>query len=150
MAAGTTPIFVLTPKAPAVNITAANTKNDGAGTLGTDLFILFTAGSNGSYIGRVRFVISASAASTASTATVARLYRSTKTGTQVASTADTSRIDEVALPSITADQATVQTGFVEITVNSFLAPNETLLVSTHHAPAANTSVQALLMGSGDY
>lgn len=45
MAAGTSPIFVTTPKAPAVRISTANTARDGSGTLGT----LFTAGSNGAF-----------------------------------------------------------------------------------------------------
>lgn len=150
MAANVQPIFILTPKAPAVSITAANVKNDGAGAgIATDMFILHTAGSNGSYIGRVRFVVSASAASTASTATVGRVYRSTQTS-GATTNANTTRIDEIAIASITADAPTVQTPFYEIIINSFLNANETLLVSTHHAPAASTAVHALLMGSGDY
>lgn len=149
MAANTSPIFVLAPKAPSVSITAANVKNDGAGTIGTDMFLLHTAGSNGSWIGRVRFVVSASAASTASTATVGRVYRSTQTS-GATTNANTARIDEVAMAAITADQATVQTPFYEIQINSFLNAGETLLVSTHHTPAASTAVQATLMASGDY
>ena len=44
--AGTTPIFVATPKSPAVRISTANTNRDGStGTYGT----VFTAGSNGSF-----------------------------------------------------------------------------------------------------
>lgn len=42
MAANTAPIFVLTPKAPAVAITAANTKNDGAGGAGGDGLVIIT------------------------------------------------------------------------------------------------------------
>jgi len=149
MAAGNLPIYVATPKASRVSITAANTKNDGAGTIATDIFLLYTAGANGGYIGRVRFVVSASAASTASTATVGRVYMSTLTS-GATTNANTMRVDEVAIPSITADQPTVQTPFFEVQVNSFLAANEALLVSCHHAPAASTAVHALLLGSGDY
>lgn len=149
MPANVQPIFVLTPKAPAVLISAANTVSTGGGTIGTDIFILHTAGSNGSYIGRVRFVISGAVASTASTATVGRVYRSSQTS-GATTTANTNRIDEVAMAAVTTDQTTVQTPFYEITINSFLNAGETLLVSTHHAPAANTSVHAYLMGSGDY
>lgn len=149
MAANTSPIFVLTPKAPSVTITAANTLNNGAGTIGTDMFLLHTAGSEGSWIGRVRFVVSGAVASTASTATVGRVYKSTQTS-GATTNANTHRIDEVAMAAITTDQATVQTPFYEIQINSFLNAGETLLVSTHHAPAANTSYQATLLASGDY
>lgn len=45
MAANTSPIFVLTPKAPAVRFATANTARDGTGTLGT----LFTAGADGAF-----------------------------------------------------------------------------------------------------
>ena len=45
MAAGTTPIFALVPKHPAVRFNTANTNRDGStGTYGT----LYTAGTNGS------------------------------------------------------------------------------------------------------
>lgn len=149
MAAGTAPIYVDTPKSPAVAVTAANVKNDGAGTIATDMFLLHTAGADGSYIGRVRFVISGSTASTASTATVGRVYISTQTS-GATTNANTFRVDEVAMASITTDQPTVQTPFYEVQVNSFLAAGQALLVSCHHAPAANTAVQAVLLGSGDY
>ena len=142
MSAGVTPIYIATPKSPAVELTAANVKNDGAGTIGTDIFILHTAGANGSYVGKVRFVISGSTASTASTATVGRVYISTITS-GTTTNGDTFRVDEVAMPAVTTDQATVQTNFFEVQVNSFLAAGQTLLVSMHHAPAANTAVQAL-------
>jgi hypothetical protein len=149
MTAGTAPIYVATPRAPRVAITAANVKNDGTGTIGTDIFLLFTAGANGAYVGRVRFVISGSTASTASTATVGRVYMSTQTS-GATTNANTMRVDEVGIPSITTDQTTVPTAFFEVQVNSFLAANETLLVSCHHAPAANTAVQAHALGTGDY
>ncbi len=45
MAAGTVPVFVTTPKAPAVRFTTANTARDGTGTLGT----LYTAGAAGAF-----------------------------------------------------------------------------------------------------
>lgn len=45
MAAGTSAIFVATPKQPQVRISTANTARDGTGTVGT----VFTAGANGSF-----------------------------------------------------------------------------------------------------
>lgn len=50
MAAGTTPIFILTPKDAAVRIATANTARDGTGTIGT----LYTAGVNGSFLKGIR------------------------------------------------------------------------------------------------
>lgn len=50
MAAGTSPIFVATPKRPQVRISTANTNRDGTGTLGT----VCTAGSNGDFYRGVR------------------------------------------------------------------------------------------------
>lgn len=150
MAAGTAPIYVATPKDAGVSITAANVKNDGTGAgIGTDIFLLYTAGANGAWIGRVRFVPSGSTASTAITPTVGRVYFSTQTS-GATTNANTYRIDEVAISATTADQATVQTGYFEVQVNSFLAAGHTLLVSTHHVPAANTAIHAVLLGSGDY
>jgi hypothetical protein len=146
---GTSPIYVATPKSPAVSITAANVKSDGTGTIGTDIFLLHTAGGSGSYVGRVRFVPSGSTAATASTPTVGRVYISTQTA-GATTNANTFRVDEVAMPAVTTDQTTVQTAFFEIRVDSYLNAGQTLLVSTHHAPAANTAVQAIALGTGDY
>lgn len=149
MPAGTAPIYVATPKSPAVLITAANTKNDGAGTIATDMFLLFTAGSNGAFVGKVRFVPSASVASTATTATVGRVYKSTQTS-GATTNANTHRLDEVAISAQNVDQATAQLGFFECVLNMPLAAGEAILVSNHHTPAANTVVQAIGIGFGDY
>jgi hypothetical protein len=65
MAAGLTPIFVLTPKAPAVRFSTANTVRDGTGTLGT----LFTAGANGAFFKSFRYQ-----AEVATSAGVIRLF----------------------------------------------------------------------------
>ncbi len=51
MSAGTSAIFVTTPKAPAVRIASANTARDGSGTLGT----LYTAGSAGAFFKGFRY-----------------------------------------------------------------------------------------------
>lgn len=150
MAAGTAPIYVTTPQSAGVAVTAANVKNDGTGAgIGTDIFKLYTAGSNGAWIGRIRFIPSASTASTATTATVGRVYFSSQSS-GATTNANTYRLDEVAIPAQTVDTTTTQLGFFEVVINSFLAASQTVLVSTHHAPAANTTIHAVLLGSGDY
>lgn len=150
MAAGTAPIYIATPKDAGVLLSGANVKNDGTGSaIGTDMFLLYTAGSNGAYIGRVRFLISASAASTGSNATVGRVYFSTQTS-GATTNANTYRLDEVPIGAITADQSTTGTNPWDVIINSFLAANHALLVSTHVASAASTALHAVLLGSGDY
>lgn len=65
MASNTVPIFIATPKAPAVRVSTANTNRDGSGTLGT----LFTAGADGAFFKGFRWQ-----AEGTTTAGVIRLY----------------------------------------------------------------------------
>lgn len=144
----TDPLFSKQGNTGAVKITAANVKNDGTGTIGTDIFKAFTAGANGAFVQKVRISQSASAAATATTATVFRVYISSITS-GATTNADTFLWAEVALPVQTADQTVTATNPVEIPLGFALPANWTVLVSTHHAPAANTMVQAIVIG-GDY
>ena len=72
MAAGLTPIFVLTPRATVVNFATANTARDGTGTIAT----LYTAGANGAYVRTVRVQ-----ATVTTTAGVIRIFRRVSAGT---------------------------------------------------------------------
>jgi len=149
MAGNTTPVWAKKGNTGSVKITAANTKNDGTGTIGTDIFLALTAdATNGAFVSRVRFTASASVAATATTATVARVYISSKAA-GATTNADTFLWSEVACPLVTADQTTTATYPVEIGLGFALPPGWTILVSMHHAPAANTSWQATVIG-GDY
>ncbi len=128
---------------------AANTRSDGVGTIGTDMFKVFTAdATNGSFVQRVRLSPVATAAATATTATVHRLYISTKTSGGTTQ-ADTWLIQEVSAPAQTADQTAVATAFLEVPINVALPPSYTILVSTHLANAANTSWTAVVF-AGNY
>ena len=69
MPANTSPIFTLTPNVGAASVVAANTRSDGNGTIGTDIYKVFTAGSNGAFFNTVRFALTASSAATAAAAT---------------------------------------------------------------------------------
>lgn len=151
MSANTNPIFSITPNTGMVswtNSTTANTKSDGTGTIGTDILKVFTAGANGAFVEKIRLVPNGSTASTATTATVGRVYRSTKASGSTTN-ADTFRWDEVPLPSQVVDVATSSTNIIEIPLGFGLAPNETILISMHHAAAANTSWAWHCIG-GDY
>ena len=149
----TNPIFILTPnigKAVWLSSTTANTKNDGTGTIGTDILLVFSAGSNGSWIEKLRFTPNASAAATAITPTVIRVYISTQNSGSTTN-ANTYRWDEITAPNPSggADQATVGTPYLEIPCGFTLPTSNYILVSMHHAAAANTSWAITCVG-GDY
>lgn len=141
MAANTAPIYTLTPKngfAAWLSSTTANTKSDGTGTIGTDMLLAYTAGASGAFINKVRLNPAGTTAATATTATVARIYRSTLTSGATTGGTNTWQLAEVACPAQTSDQTTTATNFLEVPLGIALAPNETILVSMHHAAASAT------------
>lgn len=143
-----TPAFAGTPKIGKTlwnSSSTANTKSDGTGTIGTDIMVAFTAGSSGSFVERLRAIIAAVVAATASTPTVLRIYISTATSGAVTS-ANTKLYQEIALPAQTADQTTTAIYPIDIPLNFRLGANETILISMHHAAAANTLWEFLTMG----
>lgn len=145
----TNPIFTLTPNVSGAAPSAACTKSDGTGTIGTDVFKAFTAGLNGSFITRVRCIPVATAAATATTATVGRVFMSSKTSGATVGGSDTFALGEVTLPLTTADSASAPVNPIEILLNMAIPATYTILVTNHAAPAANTSWQMLVIG-GDY
>lgn len=151
MTAGTTPIYTITPnigRTTWTSSTTANTKNDGTGTIGTDILLAYTAGANGAFISKVRLVPCASTAATATTATVARVYISSITSSSTTNL-NTIRWDEVACPSQTADQTTVGTNIIEIPFGIAIPASYTILFSMHAAAAANTVWQCHVIAN-DY
>jgi FlaG/FlaF family flagellin (archaellin) len=136
-----TPIFGQIPKIDVskawVNGTTANTKNNGEGTIGTDILLIFTAGSNGAYIDKIRLSVCGTTAATASTATVGRIYLSTATSGATTST-NTHLWQEVACPSQTTDQTTTATVPIDIPMGIRIEAGTTILFSMHHVAAANT------------
>ena len=143
------PQFAATPKRNGCtwkNSTTANTKNDGTGTIGTDILLAFTAGSSGSFVERIRLHPTGSTAATATTATVGRIYFSTQASG--ATTHDNTRLwQEVACPAQTTDQTTTATVPIDIPVGIRLAASDTVLFSMHHAAAANTAWEVTVIAS---
>jgi hypothetical protein len=146
MPANTSPIFTLTPNVGVIGVTAANTKSDGTGTVATDIFKAFTAGTNGSMVYKVRFSPTASAAATATTATVGRVFYSTVGS---GATANTWLLAEVTLPTVTADSSTAPTNSIEVALNIAIPTGSFIHVTNHAAPAASTLWQIEVFG-GDY
>lgn len=134
MAANTTPIMILTPKASKVRISTANTNRDGTGTLG----VIHTAGSNGSFFKCLRIQ-----AEGTTTAGVVRIY------VQAAGAGNHELIHE-ALVSAVTPSTTVQAfnydWFGPGGCGIALSATDVLECSTHNAETF--SVHAV--GGGDY
>lgn len=149
MAANTSPIFTLVPNVSGIAPSAANTKSDGTGTIGTDIFKAFTAGTNGSFVTKVRFNAVATAAATNTTATVGRVFLSSKTSGATTGGTDTFLVQEVTLPLTSADSGSAPGNPIEVALNCAIPAGWTVLVTNHAAPAASTSWQSTVYG-GDY
>ena len=147
MAANTSPIFTLTPRFSAVRVTAANTSSQGGGTIGTDIFLAFTPGADGSYLQRLRFSLTESTISTASAASVHRVFLSTvSSGTTT--NANTFLIQEINAATQTPS-STASSYPIDIPLNFAIPSTYYVLVSTHVAPSANTNWNANVFG-GNY
>ena len=148
MPGNATPQFTRQGAITAVRITAANTSSEGDGTIGTTNFLVFTAdATNGSFVEFVRIMIRATAP-TASTGTCIRLFISTQTSGATTS-ANTNLFAEATYPQQNADSATVATVWVDVPCNFRLPAGQTILATSHNAPAANTSYAAMAI-AGDY
>lgn len=148
MTANKSPIFTLTPNVGNVVIGTQNTKSDGTGTIGTDLWKAFTSGANGSYLQKVRFNPTASAAATALAATTLRIFLSS-VGSGATTTANTFLYQEIAAAAQTADQTTVATFPLEVPMLLAIPSGWFVLLSTHIANNANTAWIGTVYG-GDY
>lgn len=152
MPANTTPIYSLTPNVSSVKITttAALVRSDGsaANAIGTDQFLAFTTGANGSFIQRVRFIPVSSTAAVNSVATTLRVFLSSvNTGTPTA--ANTNLLAEISVPLISVANATNAVTYYEIPLNIQVPTGRYILVSQHVAQTTNQSWQATVFG-GDY
>ena len=152
MPANTTPIFSLTPNVSSVKITttAALVRSDGSApnAIGTDQFLAFTTGANGSFRQRVRFIPVSSAAAVNSVATTLRVFLSSvNTGTPTAS--NTNLLAEISVPLISVANSTNAVTYYEIPLNIQVPSGRYILVSQHVAQTTNQSWQATVFG-GDY
>lgn len=149
MAANTSPIFSLTPNVGTVTITtaSANTSSAGGGTIATDIFKAFTAGANGSFIQRVRFM-SVATAPTTGVATTLRIFLST-VGSGATTAANTFLIGEVSAQAIPSDSTTAATNYYDFPINQAIPTGMFVLVSQHVAQTANQNWVAVCWG-GDY
>ena len=150
MPANTSPIYSLTPNIGDANIltTSTMTRSDGVGTIGTNLFLAFTAGANGSFVQRVRFIPVSSAAAVNSVATTLRVFLSSlNVGTTT--TSDCFLIAEISVPIISTANSTSAVTYYEIPLNIAVPTGHYILVSQHVAQTTNQNWQSMVFG-GDY
>ena len=146
----TAPIYTGTPKVSGTRITAAVNNSQGNGTVGTEHFLAFSAGANGSYLQKIRFTLGATS-NTASTAAVLRVYLST-VNTGATTSANTFLIQEVAAPTQTPNVVgtlTAATYPIDIPLNFAIPTGYYLLVAASAVSGADR-VWTVTTYGGDY
>ena len=150
MAQNTSPIFSKIPVVAFGTLTGniGLTRSDEVGTVGTDIFKMFTAdATDGSYVSKIR-ITAAATTSTAMTASVIRVYISSITSGSTTA-ADTVLYQEISTAAITAAHTTSASNYYEIPFGVALPPSYTILASIDDNLAANTRWQFLTF-AGDY
>lgn len=147
--ANTEPIYTSTPTVGQCTLTGniGLTRSDGVGTVGTDHYLCYTGGANGSFVSKVRITPAASA-STSMTASVIRFYISTIASGSTAAT-NTFLFQEVAVAALAAAHTSNSTNFYEVVFNVAIPPGYTILASIDDNLAANTRWQIQTF-SGNY
>lgn len=148
MPPNTTPNFTDNGNVSSIPVTAGNTSSEGGGTIGTSMFLAFTAGANGSYVDFLRWFATASTAATSTTATIGRIFICSIT-TGSPTSANCYCIGEIALPSVSADSSSAALNPIDIPLGFRLPAGWAILVTNHVAPAANSQWIATVFG-GDY
>jgi len=145
MPANTAPIYSIAGRTDSVATNnsglivgpTANTALDGSGTL----YKAFTAGTNGSYLQKIRFRPVGSPA-----ATVCRVFISSSTTT---SATNTWLYDEITLAAVTLSQ-TAATSVLEIPLNFALPANYLLYVTFGTSTGAAGTGYSVVTIAGDY
>ena len=145
MAANTSPIYSIVGATDSVAANnaglvvgpTANTALDGSGTL----IKAFTAGTNGSYIQKIRFRPVGSPA-----ATVCRVFISSSSTT---SATNTWLYDEITLPAVTLSQTAASSVF-ELPLNFAIEPSYLLYVTFGTSTGAAGTGYSVVTIAGDY
>lgn len=151
MPANNDPIFSATPVVSLATITpsiSANAKDDGTGTIDTDMVLVFSAGSNGSFVKKLRVKVASAAAATTTTATVIRFFLSSQSS-GATTEANTKFLAEVAIPAVSAANATGATPDFDVPIGEAIPSGLHILASTHVVAAANTRFHIAAFG-GNY
>ena len=123
------------------------TANNATHVSGSTSYMVFSAGTNGSFVQKIRFRHFAIVVSTSNTnATVARVW--INNGDDITVPSNSTLFDEITIAAFTYSASAALTNY-EIPLNFALPPNYRLYVTLGVAPIANTAIQATVIG-GDY
>jgi hypothetical protein len=126
----------------AISTSTANTAFDGTGTIGTDIFVAFTAdATNGSFL---RSVVAKIRSTGVGVASVLRLY--INNGSANGTNTNNALYKELSIPAITANQTAATPDF-EIPCNIMLPPGYRILYTFGTAPVNTWMVFGV---GGDY
>jgi len=150
MTANTSPIWTLTPNVGFANITTttANVNTTAPGTIGTNCFLAFTSGADGSYLQKIRFSFVSTTSVISSVATTLQVYSST-INTGATSSANTALIAQVQAAAQTVSAVTTAPYQIEIPLNFAIPTARYILVTQSVAQTTNSNWQALVIG-GNY
>lgn len=150
MAANTSPIWTLTPNIGATDITntVANVNTTAPGTVGTNCFLAFSSGVDGSYLQKIRFNFVSTTGVISSTATTLQVYLSS-INTGATSSANTDLITQVQAAAQTVSAVTTSPYLIEIPLNFAIPASRYILVTQSVAQATNANWQAMVFG-GNY
>jgi hypothetical protein len=143
MPANTTPIFSIIG---AVEFsTVMNAANTGH-VSGSTSYLVFTGGTNGSYLQKIRFRHLPNTATANSNGTVARVW--INNGSAVSAATNSTLFDEITLAANTTSSLFAAINY-ELPLNFAIPPNYAIYVTLGTAPTAGTFIQATVIG-GDY
>jgi hypothetical protein len=143
MPANTSPIFTITPEVMwSTNMIAANNTNLSANT---NNYLVFSAGTNGSYVQKIRFRQQSTNTSNTQ-ATVVRVF--INNGGVVTTITNNTLWDEITIAANTVSQTAASANY-ELPLNFALPAGYTIYCTLGSTPTANTGIQATVIG-GDY
>jgi hypothetical protein len=150
MAANTSPIWTLTPNVSGADITntVANVNTSAPGTIGTNCFLAFTSGADGSYLQKIRFSFVSTTSVISSVNTTLQVYLST-INTGATTSANTDLIAQVQAAAQNVSNVTTVPYVIEIPFNYAIPANRYILVTQSVAQTTNANWHAVVIG-GNY
>jgi hypothetical protein len=147
----TAPIFTGVPEINLVQIPQSSTNvhsSGGSAAIGTNIYVAFTSGANGSYVQKMRFQFTSTTNTVSAALTVFKVYFSTvNTGTP--SITQASLIADIQSPAQTITVTTTSAYPIEVPLNFAMPANTYLLVGQTVAATANSAWNVTTFG-GDY
>ncbi len=147
--ANTRPIYTAAPAFGAVVIDQASTNvnTTAPGTIGTNVFLAFSTGTDGSFFQRIRFSYCSTTSAINSVATLLNVYISTvSSGTPTAAQATLWRSFQAAAQTVTTTTPPYE---LEVPMNFALPSGHHILVGQSIAQAANSNWKAMVF-PGNY